>query len=87
MKRDEIGVAGRRKGETVEKEEAKNDQDADENSPPQLLVHGFFDMLFSLPQVFEGIVERVKRPNVESRQSSSQWEDNEKDKGAYGINA
>ncbi|KAI6757369.1 hypothetical protein HG531_003194 [Fusarium graminearum] len=79
---DEVGVASRGKCKAVEEEETKDDHDTDENSPPELSIHGFFGMLLSLAEILEGPVEGVERPDIEGSQSTSQREDDQEHKWA-----
>uniref|UniRef100_A0A0L0NFJ2 Uncharacterized protein n=1 Tax=Tolypocladium ophioglossoides (strain CBS 100239) TaxID=1163406 RepID=A0A0L0NFJ2_TOLOC len=57
MKWNKVGVTDRGEREAVEEEEAKDDQDASQDSPPQFLVHGLLDVLLALSQVLECEIE------------------------------
>lgn len=51
---DKVRVVSFRKSKRVQEEEAKDDDDAGQDAPPQLLVHHCLDVLFSLEQIFHG---------------------------------
>ena len=68
MERHVVRVAcgGERKG--VEKEEGEDYEDADEDAPPELLVHRLLDVLLALSEIFECEIQGVQGPYVESSQ-------------------
>ena len=49
-----VGIVPRGKGERIEEEECKDDENASEDAPPQLLVHHGFDGLLARQQVILG---------------------------------
>lgn len=58
--------------EAVDEEEAKDDNDARQDAPPEPLVHGGLDVLLSLHEVFHCKIQRVQRPDVEGGQSGGE---------------
>lgn len=68
MCRGKVWRRGASECEAVDEEEAKDDNDACEDAPPQALVHGGLDMLLALHKVLHGQIQRVQGPDVEGSQ-------------------
>ena len=73
----EVGGRGTGKCEAVDEEEAKDDDDAGQDAPPEALVHSRLDVLLALHKVLHCEVERVQGPDVKSGQSRGQGQDNQ----------
>ena len=80
MERHVVRVAcgGERKG--VEKEEGEDYEDADEDAPPELLVHHFLDVLTALAEVLECEIEGVEGPDVEGGHGTGERKHDEEHK-------
>lgn len=72
MLRRKIWARSSGKGEAVEEEECKDDYDASQDAPPQLLVHVCLDVLLALHEVLHSEVQRVERPDVEGGKGARQ---------------
>ncbi len=83
---DEVWIGHPCEGEGVEKEEAEDYDDTEEDGVPELFVHAGLDGLFPLPQILNRGLQRIKRPDIESGKCSGQWQDDEEDdwSGALG---
>ena len=66
----EVWARCRGKGKGVEEEESKDDHDGDQDCPPQMAVHGEFDVLLAFEKIFDGRIKRVESPHVESSQGA-----------------
>lgn len=78
---------GTGKRKAVDEKEAKYDDDAGQDAPPEPLVHGSFDMLLTLHEVLHGEVQRIQGPDVESGQRGGQWQNDEQNKRTCVIRA
>ena len=75
----EAGFTAARKRKRVDEKEPENHDNADQNAPPQLLVHHRLGLLFPVDEVLHCRIQRIKGPHVKCRQCSGKWENNEKD--------
>lgn len=87
MCRCEVGSRGAGECEAVDEEEAKDDDNASQDAPPEALVHGCLDVLLALHQILHCEVERIQGPDVESGQSRGQWQDDKKNEWSGIVRA
>lgn len=80
--RDEVLLAGTGESPAVDEEEHEDDQDAGENAPPKLAVHGGLDGLAALREVLHGSTQGVESPDIEGGQRGSEGQNDKQDKWA-----
>ena len=83
--RNKVRIFAAGEAEGVDEEEAKDDEDAPEDAPPELLVHHGFDRLLPLDQVLDRQVEGVQSPDIERRQGAGEREDDEQHEGPCNL--